>query len=149
VGLCAGTVETVIVVVLWFFLMQQRRQPWVQGLSRARFNLLQVFIALYSVLTLLLLIAAIPQGLIGSPDMGITGNGSSQYQLNWFVDRGSDLLQSAWFVSLPLWVYRALMLVWSLWLVVYILRWLKWGWAAFTEGGHWRPKVNSEKPNEA
>ena len=41
--------------------------------------------------------------LIGSPDMGVVGNGSSQYDLNWFVDRGESVLQSAWFISLPLW----------------------------------------------
>lgn len=149
VGLCAGRVETVIVVVLWFFLMQQRQQSWVQGLNRFQFNLLQIFIVFYSGLTLLLLVASIPQGLIGTPDMGITGNGSSQYLLNWFVDRGSEALQSGWFISLPLWCYRALMLVWSLWLVVYILRWLKWAWTAFTLGGHWRNKVIQEKPEEA
>lgn len=145
VGLCTGWVQTIVVVVLWFLLLQQRQQPWVRGLTRLQFNLLQIFIVLFSLLTLALLLAAVPKGLMGSPDMGVTGNGSSQYALNWFVDRGQGALQSAWFVSLPIWVYRLLMLVWSLWLVVYILRWLKWAWAAFTLDGHWRAKAVEEE----
>lgn len=149
VGLCTGWVQSIVVVVLWFLLLHQRQQPWVQRLTRLQFNLLQVFIVLFSLVTLALLLAAVPNGLIGSPDMGITGNGSSQYTLNWFVDRGTGALQSAWFVSLPIWVYRVMMLIWSLWLVVYILRWLKWAWAAFTLDGHWRSKVVLERPDQS
>jgi hypothetical protein len=149
VGLCTGWVQSIIVVVLWFLLLYQRQQPWVHRLTRVQFNLMQVFIVLFSLFTFGLLLAAIPNGLIGTPDMGITGNGSSQYALNWFVDRGVGDLQSAWFVSLPIWVYRVLMLVWSLWLVVYILRWLQWAWAAFTLDGHWRSKVVLEHPDQS
>ena len=42
-----------------------------------------------------------------------------------------------------------MMLVWSLWLVVYILRWMKWAWAAFTLDGHWRSKVVLEHPDQS
>lgn len=140
-GLSAGWIEVMIPVVLWFLLLLQRRSDWVQTLSRVQFNAMQVGIVLFSIITLGLLLAAIPNGLIGSPDMGIVGNGSSQYLLNWFVDKGQGSLPSAWFVSLPLWVYRGLMLVWSLWLVTYLLRWLKWGWDAFTDQGYWRSGV--------
>lgn len=148
VGLCAGWVETIVVVVLWFLLLQQRQAPWVKKLNRTQFNLLQVVIVLFSLVAFALLLAAIPNGLIGSPDMGVVGNGSSQYDLNWFVDRGESVLQSAWFISLPLWVYRAFMLVWSLWLVVSMLRWLKWAWAAFTQDGYWRSGVVLESSTE-
>ena len=148
VGLCAGWVETIVLVVLWFFLLYQRQQPWVKQLTRIQFNLLQLVIVLFSLVTLGALLAAVPKGLIGSPDMGITGNGSSQYALNWFVDRGVGAMQSAWFVSVPIWIYRLLMLVWSLWLVVYILRWLRWAWAAFTDGGYWRSGVVLDKADQ-
>ncbi|MCK5791506.1 MULTISPECIES: hypothetical protein [unclassified Ketobacter] len=141
VGLCAGWVETIVPVVAWFFLLHQRRQPWVKKLNRVQFNALQAVIVLLSLTTLAALLAAVPKGLIGSPDMGVTGNASSQYALNWFVDRGTGALRSAWFVSVPIWIYRLLMLVWSLWLVVHILRWLQWGWMAFTDGGYWRSGV--------
>jgi ABC-type Na+ efflux pump permease subunit len=38
-----------------------------------------------------------------------------------------------------MWVYRGVMLVWALWLAFAMLKWLKWGWACFSEGGLWKP----------
>ena len=42
-------------------------------------------------------------------------------------------------LSAPLWLYRALMLAWALWLAFALLGWLRWGWEAFRTGGLWRP----------
>lgn len=137
-GLCAGWIQLMIPLVAWFVLMHWRSRIDPQRLTRTRFNLLQLALAALSIVTLLALVAAIPNGLLGSPDMGVVGNGSSQYQLNWFVDRGDATLTQAWVISIPLWIYRALMLVWSLWLALKLLGWLKWGWTAFTHEGYWR-----------
>ena len=81
--------------------------------------------------------------------MGIVGNGSSQHELNWFVDQGKDSLATAWFVSLPIWVYQILMLVWSLWLVVHLPTWLKWGWQAFTQNEVWRSAPQRNPSNRS
>jgi hypothetical protein len=35
-------------------------------------------------------------------------------------------------------VYRILMLLWALWLAHSLLKWLRWGWGCFSEGGLWR-----------
>jgi hypothetical protein len=35
-------------------------------------------------------------------------------------------------------VYRLAMLGWALWLALAVLRWLRWGWGAFSLGGLWR-----------
>lgn len=140
-GLCAGWIQAMIPIALWFFVMHWRRQLDPQRLGRTPFNLLQLLLAGFSLFVFAVLVAAIPHGLLGSPDMGITGNGSSQYQLNWFVDRGENTLTQAWIVSIPLWIYRALMLVWSLWLALHLLNWLKWGWQAFIHEGYWRSDV--------
>ncbi|MCA9181432.1 MAG: hypothetical protein KDA51_08260, partial [Planctomycetales bacterium] len=53
-----------------------------------------------------------------------------------------------WVVSLPIWVYRILMLIWSSWLVFALIRWLRWGWGCFSDGGFWRkkPKVINASP---
>jgi hypothetical protein len=42
-------------------------------------------------------------------------------------------------LSLPLVIYRGLMLLWALWLAYSLLKWLRWGWDAYTTGGYWRP----------
>ena len=72
--------------------------------------------------------------------MQIGGNGSCASELRWFVDRTDGVLPRAWVLSLPLWAYRAVMLLWALWLAQALLRWLRWGYGAFTAGGLWRRK---------
>jgi len=79
--------------------------------------------------------------LLGSPDMQIIGNQSSAFDLNWYQDRSSPTLPIATLVSVPLIAYRLLMLVWSLWLAVALLNWLKWGWECFSTNGLWRKKI--------
>jgi hypothetical protein len=41
--------------------------------------------------------------------------------------------------SLPILAYRALMLLWALWLSLALLQWLRWGWECFSSGNLWRP----------
>jgi hypothetical protein len=92
------------------------------------------------VLALVCLVAAIPQGLLGSPDMQIAGNGSYGHSLRWFADRSADALPTAGAISVPLWVYKLLMLAWALWLASAVIGWLRYGFAAWTRGGYWRKR---------
>jgi len=77
--------------------------------------------------------------------MLVTGNRSSASVLNWYQDRSASTLPMAKVVSLPIFVYRVLMLAWSLWLASALLNWLKWGWGCFSSNGLWRKKVVEEK----
>ncbi len=70
--------------------------------------------------------------------MGVSGNGSYGSLLNWYQDRAGQQLPQAWVLSVPLWIYRVLMLFWALWLASMLLKWLRWGWSAFSTGGLWR-----------
>jgi hypothetical protein len=81
---------------------------------------------------------AIEQGLLGQPDMQIVGNGSYQQYLHWYQDHNGEILPQPWVLSLPLFVYRVLMLLWALWLAFTLLRWLRWGWQCFSRDGIWR-----------
>jgi hypothetical protein len=78
------------------------------------------------------------EGLLGSPDMQVRGNGSSSTHLAWFTDRSGAVLPSAWMMSVPIMVYRGVMLAWALWAALALLKWIKWGWGSFTEGGGWK-----------
>ncbi len=46
-----------------------------------------------------------------------------------------------------MWVYRVVMLAWSLWLAFAVVRWVRWGWIGFSAGGIWKrdsdPPANS------
>ncbi len=83
------------------------------------------------------LFATIPQSLLSSPNMQITGNGSSAYIYQWYQDHSSASLPTAWVFSLPLWVFRLTMLLWSMWLVIALLKWIKWGWECLSAGRLW------------
>ena len=69
-------------------------------------------------------------------------------ELNWYQDRIGAQMPEAWVLSLPLWSYRLLMLLWSLWLAFSLLKWLRWGWSCWSMGGWWR-KPPPRKPAAA
>jgi len=101
-------------------------------------NLCQIGLALVTVVALCALAWAIPQGLAGQPDMHVVGNSSYGLQLNWFADRSADTLPQASALSLPLWVYKVLMLAWALWLANAVIGWLREAFTAWTRDGYWR-----------
>ncbi|MDP3902687.1 MAG: hypothetical protein Q8Q40_01770 [Methylococcaceae bacterium] len=138
-GLSQIAIEAAGLVIGWLMLLGWRKQ--VADIESRYFNLLQVLIAGLTLLALGLLFLAVEQGLLGSPEMQITGNQSSAFNLNWYQDRSAATLPVATVISVPLIVYRLLMLAWSLWLAVSLLNWLKWGWGCFASGRLWLPKV--------
>ncbi|MCP4993987.1 MAG: hypothetical protein GY934_09420, partial [Gammaproteobacteria bacterium] len=81
---------------------------------------------------------AVQQGLLGLPSMQVVGYGSSGHQLNWYQDRVGATYPQALILSVPLLIYRILMLLWALWLAFSLLKWLSWGWQAFARGCLWR-----------
>ena len=126
-----------LIVVAWLFALDWRERATPPA-SPARFNLAQVGLALLTLVALVSLVAAIPQGLLGSPDMHVAGRGSTASFLRWFTDRSVDALPHASAISVPLWVYKLAMLAWAIWLANAVVGWLRFGFAAWTRGGHWR-----------
>jgi len=96
-------------------------------------------ILLSTLFAVLALVAAVPFGLLQTPDMGVIGNGSYKNSLLWFLDRGQGPLGEVVIYSLPIWIYKGLMLLWSTWLSFSLIKWLGWIWkdlshARFTSG---------------
>jgi hypothetical protein len=110
-----------------------------------QFNLIQVGLGILTMVALYALISAIEQGLLGSPEMHIAGNGSNASQLLWYQDRTDKVLPQVWVFSLPLYVYQIAMLLWALWLSLALLQWLKWGWQCFSSHGLWRKPLWEKK----
>lgn len=140
------------VVVAWLFAVAWRDRN-TASLGTVGFNLAQVGLVLLTFAVVLALVAAIPYGLLGTPDMHIRGSGSSAHALRWFADQSSDVLPSGSAMAVPLWLYRTAMLAWALWLAVAVLRWASWGFRAWAKGGHWRsrpkpPSAPSPSPAE-
>ena len=128
-----------LVVVGWLFAFDWRARAALPP-TRWQFNLLQAALVALTACALLSLVSAIPQGLLGQPDMHVTGNASSAQSLRWFIDRSTDALPQPVAISLPLWVYKVLMLAWAIWLANALIGWLRDGFAAWTRGGYWRAR---------
>ena len=137
VGLSQVPVGAALCVVATFFVFGWRGGRFPDQIGRY-FNPAQVLLAMSALVTFAILLWAVRQGLLGRPEMQVTGNGSSAFRLNWYQDRAAPLLPlvSAW--SAPLLVYRLLMLAWALWLAFSLLGWMKWGWRMFSHGGRWK-----------
>ncbi len=85
-------------------------------------------------------------GLLGEPNMFILGNGSYSGYLKWNSPSSEALLPQPWVISVSVWYYRVLMLLWALWLAHSLVNWLKWGWAQMVSGTSWK-KMKVKKSN--
>jgi hypothetical protein len=138
VGLSQVPLTAAAWVAGWLLLLGLRRDRGA-GIRRDRvFDLGQIFLVIWTLVALIILFWAIQQGLLGTPEMQITGNGSTAGQLHWYTDRAGETLPAAWVLSVPIFVYRLAMLAWALWLALALLRWLRWGWESLNTGGGWR-----------
>lgn len=107
--------------------------------GRGGFNLAQIGLAIWTLAAALILFGGVRQGLLGLPEMQITGNRSDATLLRWYLDRTDATPPTATIFSAPLWVYRLAMLAWALWLARAAVAWSRWAWGCFTAGGLWRP----------
>jgi len=134
-GLSTFSWWVLIVFAAWLFLLDRR--PAFKIEERWQFNAAQVLLAGFSIAALAVLVSAIPYGLLGEPDMGVsTGSGS----LPWFMDRTAPQLPQPFVVSVSIWFYKLAILLWALWLSFALLRWLPWAWRQFSSQGVWRSK---------
>lgn len=126
-----------VLVALWLLALGARARIALHGLSRRPAWLLQIGLGLLTLIALAALLMAVPAGLLGSPDMGVRGNGSNAHMLYWLLDRSPNgTVPSAAMWTLPLWAYKAAVLAWALWLASALLRWLRWGWQCAGVGGY-------------
>lgn len=138
IGFTQVPLPAALFLVAWLFLLSWRGHHAATKLSPATFNLVQVCLVFAALPVLLILLAILHRGLLGSPEMFILGNGSRRTTLVWFEARASLQLPEAGVFSISVWYYRGLMLLWALWLASSFLRWAPWGWQQFTAGGLWR-----------
>jgi hypothetical protein len=145
IGLSQTDITVNFIVVGWLLVMGWRKKDPMAKSNNTIFDLRQVILGVWGIVAVISIFTAIEQGLLGSPDMKIIGNGSSTYYLKWFQDIAHKGLIRPWVISIHLIFYRISMLLWALWLAFAFTSWLKWAWTCFSEGGLWR----SEKKDKA
>jgi len=136
-GLTQAPLPVTLLVLVWLFGLGLRGRLGNES-DAIWFDLRQLALAVLTAAALIGLFWSIRHGLLGYPEMRIAGNGSSSRLLAWYEDRVVSELPRPWVLSAPLLLYRLAMLAWSLWLAMALLRWLRWGWDCFSEGGLWR-----------
>ena len=152
IGLSASEPLSALVIVSCIFALKVRNTMDVKTTKEVVFNAFQVLLIVLVLLSVAAFITSIEQGLLGSPHMQISGNGSSAYELNWFSDRIAEVLPQANMISVPVYIYRLIMLAWSIWLAFAVIKWAQWGWIAFSREGYWKPlpkKIKYRKKSRA
>ena len=146
-GLTQLPIFVSVIIVCWFIALGLRGEK-PPGENWFYFNITQLFLTVLTIAALSGLYAAIKKGLLGIPDMQVAGNYSSNTFLIWTEDRVGSLMPMPSVISLPLFVYHLLMLFWSLWLAFSLVKWLRWGWDCFGEGGIWK-KISFKKKQKS
>jgi len=147
-GLGLSTINSygVLVIAIMFLLLSARKQ-YINPLSMSRlqFNTLQIGIFLWVAFALMSVLIAIPMGLLSTPEMKVVGNGSSSHFYRYYQDGSGGELPIATVVSVPLFAYRVVMLLWALWLSTRLIQWVIWTWQCVKEKGIWQTKPPQEK----
>jgi hypothetical protein len=148
IGLTQIPLPAALVVVAWLFILAWRGGGSFPKLPNWTHNSLQVLLAFITLVVLGIFVAIVAEGLLGSPEMFISGNGSYQTMLRWYEARSNGTLPQPHCFSISIWWYRLLMLLWALWLAAALIRWLTWGWKQFNAGGcfHRKTKVLAPPP---
>lgn len=147
VGLSQLPIEAFAVVVLWLLALVFREQKpfghW------ALFNLYQLMLIGLTLGMLGVLYGAVHVNLLFDVDMQVQGALSDNNQLRWVAGRTEGELPNAGVFSMPMLVWRGLMLVWAMWMTSQLVRWLRWGWKSFGTAGLWRkmPRVQVTGPS--
>lgn len=148
-GLTLATPMALIILVAWFVAMNKRKNISAT-MKTSAFQWMQVGLVLLTLAFVVSLFTSISQGLLDTPKMQLSGPminivqsqfmyGDS-YQLQWYQDISREKLVQAWVISLPMYVYRILMLLWALWLAFSLVKWLRWGWDCFATQGYWKER---------
>jgi hypothetical protein len=145
IGLTQVPLAAAAFVVAWLFLLALRGRESFQQLKPWRYNLVQVALIVLTLFSLGILLSAVGAGLLGKPEMFISGNGSSHDTLRWFQGRSDGQLPRPGCISISIWWYRLLMLAWALWLATSLIRWLASGWKNFASGGIFHKSQKSKR----
>ncbi|WP_416399358.1 hypothetical protein [Allohahella sp. A8] len=131
-GASLGWVAGLGILLLWLTTLFYRERVMSQ-LSRSQQKAYQVLLIALTLAAFAWVLMSISRGLIGQPVDYVMGMGSTANVLNWYIDNTASSLPKIELFWTPIWLYRALALLWSLWLAFAMLAWLRWGWRRMSE----------------
>ena len=138
-GLSRGDPLASMLVVASLLALGWRARATPDAARPAVYDGLQVALVVLLAASLGVCINVIDLGLRWFPETFIMGNGPDGNQLSWFQDRAGMGLAQPSVLSVPIWVYRACVIAWTLWLAISVIRWSPWIWSCMKQHGLWRP----------
>lgn len=147
VGLSLNHWGILAIIAVWFAAISasQYRDKY---MSINVYNFSQLGLYGLSMIAILSLLAVVPMGLLSTPNMGIEGNYSYHNHLQWFADKSTGFLSNVSVISVPTIYYKAIMLLWVIWLSFAFLNWIKWAWSILGQQGYWRTQLSSDLMTE-
>lgn len=136
VGISSSSFMIILPIVAWVFLFLYRDYLG-ERLRGWNLHLMKIVLVIATLVAIITIVSAISMGLLGNPEMIISGNNSYAHILNWYSDKTSGVLPQPQVITVSVWYYRALMLIWSIWIAFALIRWLKWSWSIFNQK-EWR-----------
>lgn len=131
-GLSQTSLIFTIIIVLWFALIGLKSKL---GAKSSIEKILQVAIPLLTLAFIYSLFRGVYSGLLGNWNMNIQGYrsylSSGFANLGWYQDISMGKLPTPKVFTLPIAIYRTIMVLWSIWLSVYFVRWARWGFAIY------------------
>jgi hypothetical protein len=139
-GLTQVPVPVALIIVGWFLALAWRAdQPPENFVVH---NAIQILLGVWTLVAAGCLVGAVYDGLAVQPDMQVQGGGSSNTYLVWYLDHIENTLPRPWIISVPLLVWKLIMLGWALWLAASIVKWGPWAWRSFSAQTLWRKNPN-------
>ncbi|MDJ0766107.1 MAG: hypothetical protein QNJ97_24200 [Myxococcota bacterium] len=147
IGLTQVPVVVTLIIVGWFLVLAWRAKTSPESVFLH--NALQIILALWTLAALGCLVGVVYNGLAVRPDMQVQGAGSTNTSLIWYVDRIQDALPTPWVASVPILVWKLIMLAWALWLAGSIIKWAPWAWRSFSARTLWRRRSKQGKKEDS
>ncbi len=131
-GFSAGFIP---LLAAWFLLVAWRPALVRRVTSDHGYNALQFGFVLLTAAVVMVTLAT-GKALLTSPVWTLVDNWSGDDGLlRWYSDRVMDATPSAWIVSVPASLWRALWTLWAVWVAWQSIGWGRWAWRALGEGG--------------
>ena len=101
IGLTQVPLPAALAVIGWLFFLAWRGRSSFLALPAWGFNVLQLFLIALTAVTLVIFVAVVAAGLLGSPEMFILGNGSHRTLLRWYQARSEAELPTPGSLQFP------------------------------------------------
>ena len=139
VGATLIHVSVLVYAGIWFIAIWFKSRVSEEITRRWLYRIGQILLCIITLVVLYVLVSTVPAALTNDPNMYITGFQSTNEHFVWFSDEIAGPVPAPWVLSLPMWTYFVLILVWVMWLVFSLLKWTRVWWQTLKTPVLWLP----------